>query len=71
MSSIGFNIFKVLELAAKTGAIVPGTLPQGRLPPRSPGDEEKIAKRTGQSAGANGNGKTMSFYNLWAKPILE
>ena len=66
MQSVAFLFFKVLELAAKTGAIVPGKLPQGRLPPRSPGDEEKIAKRTGQSAGANGNGKTMSFYNLFA-----
>ena len=61
----------MLELAAKTGALVPGKLPQGRLPPRKPGDEEKIARRTGQSSGTNGNGKTMSFYNLWAWPILN
>ena len=61
----------MLELAAKTGAIVPGKLPQGRLPPRSPGDEEKIAKRTGQSSDANGNGKTMSFYNLLALTIVR
>ena len=56
----------MLELAAKTGALVPGKLPQGRLPPRKPGDEEKIARRTGQSSGTNGNGKSMSLYNLWA-----
>ena len=61
----------MLELAAKTGALVPGRLPQGRLPPRSPGDEDKIAKRTGQSSGTNGNGKTMSFYNLLALTIVE
>ena len=49
---------------------MPGKLPQGKLPPRSPGDEDKIAKRTGQSSNSNGNGKTMSFYILLTHPII-
>ena len=61
---------KVLELAAKAGGVVPGKLPQGKLPPRKPGDEEKIAKRTGQSSNSNGNGKTMSFYIMLACQII-
>ena len=47
---------KVLELALATGAIVPGKQPQGKLPPRKPGDDEKIAKRLGQSTSPNDNG---------------
>ena len=47
---------KVLELALATGAIVPGKQPQGKLPPRKPGDDEKIAKRLGQSTSSNDNG---------------
>jgi len=48
---------KVLELALATGAIVPGQQPQGKLPPRKPGDDEKIAKRLGQSTSPSDNGK--------------
>ena len=47
---------KVLELALATGAIVPGKQPQGKLPPRKPGDDEKIAKRLGQSTSSNDKG---------------
>lgn len=53
--------YKVQELAAKAGAVVPGKQPQGKLPPRKPGDEEKIARRLGQSASSNGNGNNMHF----------
>ena len=48
--------YKVLELALATGAIVPGQQPQGKLPPRKPGDDEKIAKRLGQSTSPSDNG---------------
>ena len=47
----------MLKLAAATGALVPGISPQGKLPPRKPGDEDKIAKRLGQTSGSNVNGK--------------
>jgi len=47
----------VLELALSTGAVVPGKQPEGKLPPRKPGDEEKIAKRLGQATSSNNNGK--------------
>ena len=46
----------MLELALSTGAIVPGKQPEGKLPPRKPGDDEKIAKRLGQSTSSNDNG---------------
>ena len=46
----------MLELALSTGAIVPGKQPEGKLPPRKPGDDEKIAKRLGQSPSSNDNG---------------
>ena len=51
------SFYKVLKLAAVTGAIIPGISSQGRIPPRKPGDDEKIAKRLGQPSGSNGNGK--------------
>ena len=47
----------MLKLAAATGALVPGISPQGKLPPIKPGDEDKIAKRLGQTSGSNVNGK--------------
>ena len=44
-------------MAVAAGAIVPGKQPNGRLPPRTPGDEEKIARRLGQASSTKGNGK--------------
>ena len=54
---------KVLELALATGAIVPGKQPQGKLPPRKPGDDEKIAKRLGQSTSPSDNGIANITFN--------
>ena len=50
-------------LAVAAGAIVPGKQPNGRLPPRTPGDEEKIARRLGQASSTKGNGKIVQNKN--------
>ena len=40
---------------------MPGKQPFGRLPPRTPDDEAKIARRRGESSKSNGDGKSSSF----------
>ena len=58
----------MLELALSTGAVVPGKQPEGKLPPRKPGDEEKIAKRLGQATSSNNNGK-QAVLQMFLKPL--
>lgn len=56
--NISWSPWKVEALAVAAGAIVPGKQPNGKLPPRTPGDEEKIARRLGQARSTKENGKT-------------